>query len=123
MFGGDAGLRLEKAVERADRTKAAVKRDGQDRQMVQSRVGKLPLRFFQAVDIGHLVEVPKTERARDTSGNLVFRLSKLACDVGDFQVGQSDELSELPRPLAEESRNNIDRLMCLQLDPSPRGKL
>ena len=84
--------------------------------MVQSRVGELPLRFFQAVDIGHLVEVPKTERARDTSGHLVFRLPKLACDVGDFQVGQSDELSELPRPLPEESRNNIDRLMCLQLD-------
>jgi len=60
--------------------------------MIQRRVGELPLRFFQAESIGHLVEVSETERACDTSGDLVFGFPKLAREISDLQVGLSESL-------------------------------
>src|SRR5690348_12740140 len=55
--GGHAGMGLEGAVEGAERLKAGIERDGDDRHLGLGRIGERRHRLFEAVAVDEGVEV------------------------------------------------------------------
>lgn len=77
-FGGRlAGLPLERAIKRTDRSPAGVQGDGEDRDARLRRVGQRLPRLFQPVLVDEISEVPIAEALVDRSPKTIFRDSQL----------------------------------------------